>query len=144
MDIKKEIGERLRYARDRADIKQNRAAVHVGIHNSTLNKYESGDREADHETMVKLSDLYRVNLHWLLTGEGEMELSDHHDLLKTANQMKNAASLKEQGAGSESTGGRAYFGGADKYTEEELAIGEAAFQAAIKALREQREKKKGE
>jgi transcriptional regulator with XRE-family HTH domain len=136
MDFKKEIGERLRHARDKSDIKQNRAAMYIGVHNSTLNKYESGDREADHETMVRLSELYHVNLHWLLTGEGDMYISETAtDLLKTERQMKNADSMREQSTDTETNIGRAFFGGSDKYSEEELEIARAAAKAAIEAFR---------
>ena len=67
-DIKKDIGERLKYARERKNLKQNKVAKQIGIHNSTLAKYESGEREADNETIIKLARLYNVTHDWLLTG----------------------------------------------------------------------------
>lgn len=65
-DMKKEVGERLRGARERKGYRQNRVAKHLGIHNSTLAKYESGDREADIETLKKIAELYEVSLDWIL------------------------------------------------------------------------------
>lgn len=61
-DFKKNVGERLKEARLKKDLKQNRVAKHLGIHNSTLAKYESGEREADYETLNKLADLYDIKL----------------------------------------------------------------------------------
>lgn len=67
-DPKKEIGERLKKARERKNLKQNRVALSLGIHNSTLAKYESGDREPDNETLKSLATLYEVTPNWILTG----------------------------------------------------------------------------
>ncbi|WP_010500610.1 helix-turn-helix domain-containing protein [Paenibacillus elgii] len=69
MDIKKEIGLRLRAAREKARFSQTSAAKKIGIHNSTLGKYELGEREADNETLLKLANLYGVKVQWVLTGE---------------------------------------------------------------------------
>lgn len=68
-NAKKDIGERLKSTREKRDIKQNRVAKIIGVHNSTLNKYESGEREPDNETLLKLSSLYDVSVEWILTGE---------------------------------------------------------------------------
>jgi transcriptional regulator with XRE-family HTH domain len=65
-DMKKEVGERLRAARERKGFKQNRVAKHLGIHNSTLAKYESGEREADGETLRNMAEHYDVSIDWLM------------------------------------------------------------------------------
>lgn len=91
--IKKAIGERLKQAREKIGLKQNRAAAKLGIHNSTLAKYESGEREADNEVLIKLADLYEVSPQWLLTGE------EHGTTIS----------------------GRAYYGGGDNLSEAEKA-----------------------
>lgn len=63
---KKAIGKRLKYTRARKRLKQNYVAQKLGIHNSTLNKYESGEREPDLETLHKLAELYEVTTDYLL------------------------------------------------------------------------------
>lgn len=68
-DPKKEVGERLRNSREKANLKQNRVAKSLGIHNSTLAKYESGEREADYDTICKLAEIYGVNVEYLITGQ---------------------------------------------------------------------------
>lgn len=67
-ELNKKIGDRLKWAREKKGLKQNRVAEELGIHNSTLAKYESGSREADQETLLKLSGIYDVSVNWLLTG----------------------------------------------------------------------------
>lgn len=69
-DLKKAVGERLKEARERKNLKQNKVAKIIGIHNSTLAKYESGEREADYETLIKLAELYEVTVDWI-TGNNE-------------------------------------------------------------------------
>lgn len=65
-DIKKEVGERLKAAREKKNLKQNRVAMMLGVHNSTLAKYESGEREPDAEVINKLAELYEVSTDWIL------------------------------------------------------------------------------
>lgn len=68
-DIKKIIGERLKTLRENKGLKQNRVAKMLGVHNSTLAKYESGEREPDNETLTKIAEIYEVTLDYLLTGD---------------------------------------------------------------------------
>ncbi|RXZ84463.1 XRE family transcriptional regulator [Paenibacillaceae bacterium] len=75
-DLKKEIGQRLKTARFRKGMRQNRAADALGIHNSTLGKYESGEREADNETLTKMADLYEVKVQWIITGQKETPIKE--------------------------------------------------------------------
>jgi Predicted transcriptional regulators len=60
------VGERLKYLREKYKVKQNQLAKELGIHNSTLAKYESGEREPDLETLNKVTELFRVSVDWLL------------------------------------------------------------------------------
>lgn len=71
-DINKAIGERLKWAREKANLKQNAIANWLGIHNSTLAKYESGQREIDNQTLVSLCEKYNIRLEWVMTGEGDI------------------------------------------------------------------------
>ncbi|WP_197260597.1 helix-turn-helix domain-containing protein [Brevibacillus laterosporus] len=66
MDNPKQIvGQRLREARTKKGLQQNRVAAQLGIHNSTLAKYESGQRELDLDTLKKLAELYEVSVDWI-------------------------------------------------------------------------------
>jgi transcriptional regulator with XRE-family HTH domain len=63
-----EFHERLRAIRDKHGLKQNEAAQKVGIKNNTLSSYESGDRQPDYNTLIKLADLYETSVEYLLRG----------------------------------------------------------------------------
>jgi len=63
---KRIIGERMKMIREARGIKQNRVAQYLGVHNSTVAKYESGEREPDIEAIIKLSQLYGVSVDYLL------------------------------------------------------------------------------
>ncbi|GED55137.1 XRE family transcriptional regulator [Brevibacillus borstelensis] len=78
-DSKKLLGERLRTAREKKGLKQNRVALSLGIHNSTLAKYESGEREVDLDTLNKLAEIYEVSVNYLITG-------NYDDLLSTSDK----------------------------------------------------------
>lgn len=69
LDYKESLGKRLRLARQRARYKQKDAAKAVGVHFSTMAKYEAGIREPDFETITKLARLYGVSTEYLMTGE---------------------------------------------------------------------------
>lgn len=65
----KDVGKRLKDARKKSKIKQKDVAEILGIHNTTLARYESGVRHPDFETIEKLADLYNVTTNYLLTGD---------------------------------------------------------------------------
>lgn len=72
--MKKRLGEMLRNARERVGMKQNEAAKRAGIHNSTLAKYESGEREPDIETIHKLAGVYDVSPNsFLMLGKNDAQ-----------------------------------------------------------------------
>lgn len=47
----KDIGYRLRKAREAKRLTQKEVADKIGIHNSTIGKYELGEREPDFDTV---------------------------------------------------------------------------------------------
>lgn len=65
------IGRRLRRAREAKRLTQKEVAEKIGIHNSTLGKYELGEREPDFDTIKKLAEVYEVSPVWLLIGSEE-------------------------------------------------------------------------
>lgn len=64
----KEIGHRLRKAREAKRLTQKEVADKIGIHNSTIGKYELGEREPDFDTVKELSEIYEVSPDWILLG----------------------------------------------------------------------------
>lgn len=66
-----EIYDRLRMIREANGSSQARFAAKFGIAQSTYGQWEIGKRAIPDEFKVQLSNI-GVNLHWLLTGEGQM------------------------------------------------------------------------
>lgn len=65
-NIKTELGQRIRSLRK----EQNRAdfCLEIGVNERTYANYERGTRVPDATTLVELSNITGVDLHWLLTG----------------------------------------------------------------------------
>lgn len=64
-----EFHERLKAKREQKGFKQNEAAKKIGIANNTLSSYESGDRQPDYNTLIKIADLYETSVEYLLRGK---------------------------------------------------------------------------
>lgn len=74
MDRKKEIGQRLKYAREKKGLQQKYVAKLLGVHNGTLSRIELGFHEPDAEKLKILSEVYEVSPEWILFGENK---NDH-------------------------------------------------------------------
>ena len=97
LNRKKIVGRRLREARDSSHMSQADAAAKVGVHFSTLSKYESGEREADFETLTKLSELYRKPMDYLMgtekSGLVDTEWQELYERLKAKSAEAEATML---------------------------------------------------
>lgn len=67
---KAQIARRLRLARRRAGLKQNEVGVHLGIAGSTMSRLETGQGNLRRWLLLQLSELYQVELDWLVHGTG--------------------------------------------------------------------------
>ncbi|WP_428527092.1 helix-turn-helix domain-containing protein [Roseibium sp.] len=68
-----EIGKRLRLLRKTLGGHDVKAfADKLGIGKATLYNYEKGDREPTSRVLTALSEVFGANVHWILTGAGEM------------------------------------------------------------------------
>lgn len=77
-NLMKEIGERLRLARQHAGYKTIPDFIHK--HNfakSTYTQYEIGARSLHIELAIQFSALFKTNLIWLLTGKGSIDYTDN-------------------------------------------------------------------
>lgn len=73
--MKKEIGRRLRYIREIKNLSQAELGNSIGIQYQHVSKYERGETVPTWENLIKLLELYNVNLNWLLTGRGNIFLT---------------------------------------------------------------------
>lgn len=70
----KEIGARLKEARTiKISKNQTEFAEFLNINQTTLSKYENGTTYIPDELKLKIGEI-GINLHWLLTGQGSMEM----------------------------------------------------------------------
>lgn len=67
------IGNRI--AHIRGGLSQAKFAERLGVNKNTIGNYERGDRKPDSDFLEKLA-AHGYNIHWVITGEGPMRLSD--------------------------------------------------------------------
>ena len=67
------IGQRLRLIRDESTLSQDAFGARIGQARQNVYRYEAGRRLPDPATLARVAEAFRVDLHWLLTGEGERD-----------------------------------------------------------------------
>ena len=68
----KAIGRRIKELREKLGLKQAEFADYVGISQGSLSRIEKGTQKADKTLILAICNVFRVNIDWLLTGEGDM------------------------------------------------------------------------
>lgn len=64
------FGKKLKQARLNAGYTQQQIQDILKVNQTTLSRYESGEREPDYETLGILADFYEVSVDWLLGTKG--------------------------------------------------------------------------
>ncbi len=57
---------RLRFLREKRNMTQQRLALELDMNQNTVSRYESGKRQADYQTLIKIADYFDVSLDYLL------------------------------------------------------------------------------
>ena len=57
---------RLRELRKSRHISQVRLAIDLGLTQNTVSRYETGEREADYATLIRIADYFNVSVDYLL------------------------------------------------------------------------------
>jgi transcriptional regulator with XRE-family HTH domain len=65
-------GERFRQLRKELGLSQIDLSDKLGVNPSAISQMESGRIRPSLDTMMLLSKNYGINLHWLITGRGDM------------------------------------------------------------------------
>ena len=73
--MKKQIGKRLKAIRELKGLSQTELGESLGIQYQHVSKYERGGSVPTWENLIKMIELYEVNINWLLTGRGKVFLS---------------------------------------------------------------------
>jgi len=71
-----EIGERLKLARKKQNVRREEIASRIGIHPGTYGLYERGKRSPSAETIMIFCEFLSLNYTWLFSGKGPMNLAD--------------------------------------------------------------------
>ena len=57
---------RLKELRKSKNISQLKLALDLNMNQNSISRYETGEREADYETLIKFADYFNVSLDYLL------------------------------------------------------------------------------
>jgi transcriptional regulator with XRE-family HTH domain len=79
-DDARQIGRRLAEAREAAGLSPRELADHLGVKESSITDWESGERSPRGQRVSKLAGLLGVSLSWILVGRGTEPSSGNHDL----------------------------------------------------------------
>ena len=79
-NFKEEISERFKILRKSLGKSQKTFALELGIHQSTIANIENSKIFPNMQFLNILYKNYKLNTHWLLTGEGEMFLSSEESI----------------------------------------------------------------
>ena len=58
--------KRLKELREKRRISQVRLAMDMNMNQTTISRYETGEREADYETLIAIADYFGVSIDYLL------------------------------------------------------------------------------
>ena len=57
---------RLKELRKKRNISQLKLALDLSMNQNTISRYETGEREADYSTLIKIADYFGVSIDYLL------------------------------------------------------------------------------
>ena len=57
---------RLKELRKLRKMTQQRLAIELNMNQNTISRYESGEREADFQTLIRFADFFNVSIDYLL------------------------------------------------------------------------------
>lgn len=72
LQVRQQIGERLRLAREQAGLSQGQAARKLDLHRPTVSEIEAGRRRLGAEEITQFAKLYGVDVNFIVTG-GDVE-----------------------------------------------------------------------
>jgi HTH-type transcriptional regulator, competence development regulator len=101
------LGKRLKFLREKNNYSQKRVADSIGISNTQLSRYESGDRKPEPELITQFADYYGVTTDYLHgrtdepNGTGtKINLSKHdetYDSLSEINKLIKEYGIEDMG-----------------------------------------------
>ena len=71
---------RLKELRKRRGISQLKLAMDLSMNQNSISRYETGEREADYATLIKLADYFNVSIDYLLGRTDNPRMADEKSL----------------------------------------------------------------
>lgn len=88
-----ETGRRLKFFRNTRNITISELSAKTGLSKGMISETETGKNKPSPNLMLALLNIYNLNLNWLLTGEGEMFITDIEELPR---EKKNFGELNDE------------------------------------------------
>lgn len=79
-DDPQHIGRRLTEAREAAGMTRHELAAHLGLEESTIERWETGERSPRGNRVSKLAGILGVSLSWILVGRGVEPAGADHEV----------------------------------------------------------------
>ena len=70
------LSKRIREFRKKIGMTQGQLSEAVNITRGKIGKLETDRQDVDSELLIGLSERFGINIHWLVTGQGEMFFDD--------------------------------------------------------------------
>ena len=79
-----------------AQLTQEQVADELGISRQTMSNWENNKTYPDIVSVIKMSDLYKVSLDYLLKGSGEKQMTNYMEYLEeSTNTVKSKTNLSK-------------------------------------------------
>lgn len=86
---------RIREIRKKCGLTLKELAARIGCGESSLSQYETGKRQPDYETLLKISDYFGVSVDYLLgKDEEEQEETRDQEMEEYLEQLKNRSEMR--------------------------------------------------
>ena len=90
------FGDKIRLLREKEKISRDELALKLGLTYHALAKYETNDREPDHETLRKIADFFHVSIDYLLGKKPtKEEVKDIEKIFKSLPLEEQKAFMKK-------------------------------------------------
>lgn len=66
---------RLKELRQNKKISQLKLSLDLNMNQNTISRYETGEREADYKTLIKIADYFNVSIDYLLGRTNNPEIN---------------------------------------------------------------------
>ncbi len=90
MKRSKLIEDRLKAIRKKSKLNQRNFAKKLSTSYGTLQTYEQGKVKVPHPFLEILIKIFKININWLLTGQGEMFINDNEIKIENNNSSNEA------------------------------------------------------